>query len=54
MLPKRNAKGSVSHSDRKISDGIQIYEANEPENLEPYPGFDNYYKITVLDHVSMS
>ena len=39
---------------RKISDGIQIYEANEPEKLEPYPGFHNYFKITVRDHVSVS
>ena len=39
---------------RKISDGIQIYEANEPEKLEPYPGFHNYFKITVPDHVGVS
>ena len=39
---------------RKISDGIQIYEANEPEKLEPYPGFHNYFKITVRDLVSVS
>ena len=39
---------------RKISDGIQIYEANEPEKLEPYPGFHNYFKITVRDHIRVS
>ena len=39
---------------RKISDGIQIYEANEPEKLEPYPGFHNYFKIIVRDLVSVS
>ena len=39
---------------RKISDGIQIYETNEPEKLEPYLGFRNYFKITVRDHVSVS
>ena len=39
---------------RKISHGIQIYEAKELEKLERYPGFDNYHKITVRDHVSVS